>query len=128
MATGNRKTNDGDSMTPQEFARNARQRIDQTASRFGREGKQTREMAETYFRLLSQRLNLSERDTPPSPEEVRAANEQLKDVARVSIFASVSIIPAGAVSLVGLELLARSFGVKSFTLVPSSFRKENESS
>lgn len=115
-------------MTPQEFARNARQRIEQTASRFGREGKETREMAETYFRLLSQRLELSERDTPPSPEEVKAANDQLKDVARVSIFASVSIIPAGAASLMGLELLARSFGIKSFTLVPSSFRKDNESS
>jgi hypothetical protein len=115
-------------MTPQEYARNAKRRVEETASRFGHEGEETRQMAETYFHLLSERLNLSERDTVPSAEEVRAANEQLKDVARVSVFASISIIPAGAVSLIGLELLARSFGIENFTLIPSSFRSRDEES
>ncbi len=83
-------------------------------------------MARVFFRLLSEQLRLSERQSPPSSEEVRTALEQLKDVGRFSIFASVSLIPGGAVSLIGLELLARSFDIDKFTLVPSSFRRDSQ--
>ena len=37
------------------------------------------------------------------------------------------ILPGGIVSLLGLELLARKFGIKGFNLVPSSFRKKKGS-
>lgn len=84
---------------------------------------ETREMAGTFFRLLSNKLKLEERDTPPSEEEVRNAINQLKDIGRISVFASVSILPGGGFSLIGLELLARRFGIKNFTFVPSAFKK-----
>ena len=45
---------------------------------------------------------------------------------RFSIFTTMVILPGGVVSLVGLELLARRFGIKSFTLIPSSFRKKRK--
>ena len=57
-------------------------------------------------------------------KEVKAAIEQLKDIGRISVFASVSILPGGGISLIGLELLARKFGVKNFTFIPTSFRKK----
>jgi hypothetical protein len=42
---------------------------------------------------------------------------------RVGVFASVSILPGGGLSLLGLEILARKMGIKSFSFIPSSFRK-----
>lgn len=85
---------------------------------------ETREMAGTFFRMLSNKLKLNERKTPPTEKEVKAAIEQLKDVGRISVFASISILPGGGFSLIGLELLARKFGIRNFTFVPSSFRKK----
>ena len=69
---------------------------------------------------------MSNRKEPPSEEEVKAAIEQLKDIGRISVFATVSILPGGGFSLIGLELLARKYGIKNFTLVPSSFRKKRK--
>ena len=85
---------------------------------------ETKVMADTFFKLLSAKLNLDERTSPPTEEEVKAAIEQLKDVGRISVFATISILPGGGFSLIGLELLARRFGIRSFTFVPSAFRKE----
>jgi hypothetical protein len=79
------------------------------------------------FKLLEAKLDLSGRKEPPTEEEVKAAIEQLKDVGRFSIFTTLVILPGGVVSLVGLELLARKFGIKSFNLIPSSFRKKQKS-
>lgn len=87
---------------------------------------ETQEMAQSFFKMLEHKLNLNDRSEPPSKDEVKKALEQLMDVGRFSFFASVSILPGGGVSLIGLELLARKFGVKNFTLVPSSFRKKQE--
>ena len=87
---------------------------------------ETRDMANTFFKLLSQQLDLESRSEPPSKEEVHLAIEQLKDVARISVFASISILPGGGFSLIGLELLARKYGIKNFTFVPSSFRQKKE--
>lgn len=92
----------------------------------GTEVNETREMGVSFFRMLEHKLKLNERSEPPSKEEVKRAIEQLKDVGRISFFASVSILPGGAVSLLGLELLARKFGLKNFTFVPSAFRKKEE--
>lgn len=93
----------------------------------GQEADETEKMARSFFKMLEAKLNLNGRSDPPSEEEVREAIEQLKDVGRFSIFATLVILPGGVVSLLGLELLARKFGIKGFNLVPSSFRKKNKS-
>jgi len=108
------------------FAKEAMRLIESGMKKMGNEARETRQMAQSFFRLLAAKLDLEKRTEPPSEEEVREAIEQLKDVGRFSFFVSVSILPGGAVSLLGLELLARKFGVKNFTLVPSSFRKNAE--
>lgn len=91
----------------------------------GKEAEETEQMARAFFKLLEARLDLSGRKEPPTEEEVRAAIEQLKDVGRFSFFATMVILPGGVVSLLGLELLARKFGIRGFNLIPSSFRKKN---
>lgn len=104
------------------FAKYAKKAIERGAQMTGNEVRETREMAHSFFRVLEHKLNLNEREDPPTEEEVKEAIEQLKDVGRFSLFATVSILPGGGVSLIGLELLARRFGIRDFTLVPSSFR------
>jgi|SRR6056297_1315301 len=104
------------------FAKFAKKAIERGAQMTGNEVRETREMAQSFFRVLEHKLNLNEREDPPTEEEVKEAIEQLKDVGRFSLFATVSILPGGGVSLIGLELLARRFGIRDFTLVPSSFR------
>ncbi len=88
------------------------------------EGHETQQMAEVFFKMLEQKLELDKRSDPPSEEEVKEAIRQLKDVGRIGFFASVSLLPGGAFSLLGLELLARKFGIKNFSFIPSSFRKK----
>lgn len=90
---------------------------------FGKEAQETEQMARSFFKLLEAKLDLSGRKTPPTEEEVKAAIEQLKDVGRFSFFTTMVILPGGVVSLLGLELLARKFGIRGFNLIPSSFRK-----
>ena len=92
----------------------------------GEEAGETEQMARSFFKMLEAKLDLSGRTDPPSEEEVKAAIEQLKDVGRFSIFATLVILPGGVVSLLGLELLARRFGIRGFNLIPSSFRKKNK--
>ena len=96
------------------------------ATGMGNEASETVEMTNSFFKLLHHKLNLSNRDIPPTEEEVKAAIEQLKDVGRFSLFITAVIIPAGVLSLVGLEIIARKYGVKNFTFIPSSFRKEKD--
>ncbi|MCF8232967.1 MAG: hypothetical protein K9J27_12355 [Bacteroidales bacterium] len=112
----------GSSQYAQKFADAAKKSVYEFTDGFNQERKQTQEMAESFFRLLESELDMENRTRPPSREEIRQALEQLKDVGRVGIFASVSLLPGGAVSLVGLEILARQFGIYDFTLIPSSFR------
>lgn len=94
---------------------------------FGKEAGETEKMARSFFKLLEAKLDLSGRKEPPSEEEVKEAIEQLKDVGRFSFFTTMVILPGGVVSLLGLEMLARKFGIKGFTLIPSSFRKKKKS-
>lgn len=113
---------------PRIYARRAKKYIDRFVKDMGNEANESVDMANSFFRLLHHKLKLSDRDTPPSKEEVKAAIEQLKDIGRFSVFITAVIIPAGVLSLVGLELLARKYGIKNFNILPSSFRrnKENE--
>ena len=106
------------------YAEKTSRLIREGISAMGKEAGETEQMARSFFRMLEAKLDLSGRTDPPSEEEVRAAIEQLKDVGRFSIFATLVILPGGVVSLVGLELLARKFGIKGFNLVPSSFRRK----
>lgn len=106
------------------YARKGKKAIDKAMIGLGKEAVETREMAELFFRLLEEKLNLENRSEPPTKEEVRVAIEQLKDVGRFSVFITAVILPGGVISLIGLELLARKFGI-NFTLVPTSFRKNN---
>ena len=108
------------------FVSSAINSLQKVRSGMENEWRETQDMAHSFFKVLEHELNLNERSEPPSKEEVKKALEQLMDVGRFSFFASVSILPGGGVSLIGLELLARKFGVKNFSLVPSSFRKKQE--
>lgn len=108
-----------------EFAEKAWIAIQSGVRKVGNEATETREMAQSFFRLLEHKLNMQERTVPPTEEEVKEALEQLKDVGRFSVFTTAVILPGGAISLMGLEYLARKFGIK-FTFIPSSFRKNAE--
>lgn len=105
------------------FALKTKRSIIKTCSGVGQEAQETRDMAKLFYRMLENKLELSKRKEPPTDEEVKEAIEQLKDIGRISVFASISIIPGGGFSLIGLEVLARRFGIKNFTFVPSAFRK-----
>ncbi len=105
------------------FAKSSKKAILKTMEGMGQEAKETKDMALSFFKLLESKLDLQNRKAPPSDEEVKAAFEQLKDIGRLSVFTSVSILPGGGFSLIGLELLAKKFGIKNFTFLPSAFRK-----
>lgn len=110
----------------EEFARKTKTAIDNTFQNLNKEAYETRDMARSFFRLLESKLDMKNRKEPPTEEEVKKAIEQLKDVGRISVFASISILPGGGFSLIGLEVLARKYGIKNFTLIPSSFRKKHK--
>ncbi len=107
------------------YAKKAGHFIDHTLKGIDQEAVETREMAHSFFRFLEHKLRLQERTDPPSKEEVKAAVEQLKDVGRFSVFVTAVILPGGVISLVGLELLARKYGI-NFSFIPSAFRKETK--
>ena len=107
------------------YAHKAKVQIDKAMKGFDQEARETREMASSFYRLLEHKLNLNDRTDPPSREEVHAAVEQLKDVGKYSVFVTAVLLPGGVISLVGLELLAKKYGIK-FSFVPSAFRKKQE--
>ena len=74
------------------YAAKTKELIDKTLGGVEKEAKETEVMAQSFFRLLEHKLKLGERSDPPSEEEVKNAIEQLKDVGRFSIFATISII------------------------------------
>lgn len=113
-----------ESQIARKFARNSKRVILKTMEGVGEEATETKQMAQSFFKLLESKLDITNRKVPPTQEEVKAAIEQLKDVGRFSVFATVSILPGGGFTLIGLEILARKFGVKGFTFIPSAFRKK----
>ncbi|MEX0981934.1 MAG: hypothetical protein WD577_04620 [Bacteroidales bacterium] len=108
-----------------EFASRALKGIEAGMQKMGSEATETREMARSFFRLLEHKLNMQERTVPPTEQEVLEAIEQLKDMGRLSVFTTAVILPGGVISLWGLELIARKFGIE-FTFIPSAFRKNAE--
>ncbi len=110
----------------QRFANYAKDGIMKSFHGMGQEYRESREMAKVFFRMLAKKLDLENREEPPNKQEVKEAIEQLKDIGRISVFTSISIFPGGGFSLIGLELLARKFGIKHFTFVPSAFRKRKK--
>lgn len=108
-----------------QFAEKAKAAIESGIRKMGNEASETKEMAKSFYKLLEYKLDLHKRIVPPTEEEVREAIEQLKDVGRLSVFSTAVILPGGAISLIGLEILAKKFGIK-FTFIPSSFRKNAE--
>lgn len=120
------KNHDSENKDAESFASKALSSINNFLNGLNKEGIETKEMAKSFYQMLEHKLNLNERSTPPSEEEVKAAINQLKDMGRFSVFASVSILPGGAFSLMGIEILAKKLGVKGFTFIPSSFRTESE--
>ncbi len=121
---GQQRLNKGKDVA-REFAKKAKLLIDSGVKKMGLEASETKEMAVSFFNLLEHKLKLNERSVPPGEEEVLEAIEQLKDVGRFSVFSAAVILPGGVVSLLGLEMLARKYGIK-FTFIPSSFRKNAE--
>lgn len=109
------------------YAAKTSELISQGMKAVGEEAGETEQMARSFFKMLEAKLDLSGRTEPPTEAEVKAAIEQLKDVGRFSIFTTLVILPGGVISLLGLEMLARKFGIKGFNLVPSSFRKKRGS-
>jgi len=107
------------------YASKAKGYIDEGMKGVDKEAEETREMASSFFRMLEHKLNLNDRTDPPTKEEVKAAVEQLKDVGRFSFFVTAVILPGGVFSLIGLEMLAKKYGIK-FTVIPSSFRKKKK--
>lgn len=114
-----------DKVFARRYASHAKGYIDEGMKGMNQEAKETKEMADSFFRMLEHKLNLKDRDDPPTKEEVRAAVEQLKDVGRFSVFVTAVILPGGVFSLIGLELLAKKYGI-NFTVIPSSFRKKKQ--
>jgi hypothetical protein len=108
-----------------QYARKAVGYIERTMKGIDQEAEETRQMASSFFRLLEHKLRLRERTDPPSREEVKAAIEQLKDVGRYSVFVTAVILPGGVISLIGLELLARKYGIH-FSFIPSAFKKSKD--
>lgn len=92
-----------------------------------RETSETQQMGQTFFRLLSEKLQLGQRTDPPSPEEVRQALHQLQDVGKLTFFVSFSLLPGGGALLIALEILARKMGISWFSFVPSSFQPPDDS-
>ncbi len=107
------------------YASKAKHYIDEGMKGMDQEAVETREMASSFFRMLEHKLNLNNRPDPPSKEEVKAAIQQLKDVGRFSFFVTAVILPGGVFSLIGLEMLAKKYGI-NFTIIPSAFRKKKK--
>jgi len=114
-----------DKLYARRYSSKAKEYIDEGMKGVDQEAEETREMASSFFRMLEHKLNLNDRTDPPTKEEVKAAVEQLKDVGRFSVFVTAVILPGGVFSLIGLEMLAKKYGI-NFTVIPSAFRKKKK--
>ena len=83
-----------------------------------REKEETKEMFQTFFKLLKHKLKNKQK---PTDEEIRAAIMQLKDIGKVALVAGILLgpIPGDEPLLFGMELLARKFGM---TVFPSALK------
>jgi len=77
---------------------------------------ETKEMLQIFFKLLKNKLNLKHNSPPPTKEELKRAIAQLKDVGKVALVTAIMLgpIPGDEPLLIGLEMLARHFGITFF--------------
>jgi len=83
-----------------------------------REKQETKEMFQTFLKLLKYKLKNKEK---PTDTEILAAIMQLKDISKVALVAAILLgpIPGDEPLLFGLELLARKYGM---TVFPSALK------
>ena len=108
------------------FARLLKNKILHAVEGIGQEADETKVMLNSFFRLLQSKLDIKKRKAPPTEEEIKLAIEQLKDIGKFSVVASIFMLPGGSIPLIGMELLAKKLGVKNFNLMPSAFKKKEE--
>jgi hypothetical protein len=112
-----------ESNAPRRWADIAYSEIKRNANAFKEEGIETGEMAKTFFNMLSVKLNLKDRKDLPTKKEIEEAVQQLGDVGKLSLVGAISILPGGLLGVLGLEALARKFGIKA-SFLPKAFRKK----
>jgi hypothetical protein len=83
------------------------------------EKQETKDMIRIFIKMLSKKLG--KRPDSATPEEVKAALDQLKDISKVAVVALVMFgpLPGDEPILIGIELLAKKFG---FSIFPSALR------
>ena len=89
-----------------------REKLIELKNVIGQETSDTKDMIQTYYNWVKGRA---------TPEEISEANNQVKDLLKGSILASLFLVPLPGMPLVivGLAKLAKKFGID---LMPSSFR------
>jgi mRNA-degrading endonuclease YafQ of YafQ-DinJ toxin-antitoxin module len=90
--------------------------LDKLLLGLSREKRETKEMIETFFSLLTHRLPKGRK---PEEHELQAALEQLKDVHKIAGLLLVAMTPGSVVTLPALCALGRRFGIE---FLPSSFQ------
>lgn len=89
------------------------------------EGKETTQMLRTFARHGSGKLRLTPAHRHPTPEELRAAVEQLKDIPRFLPFFVIVVVPVPGVTegyAIAAVTLEKWLGQK-IRLLPSQFQK-----
>lgn len=84
------------------------------------EKRETQEMMQTFFQLLTQKLPKGHR---PDEDEIRAALEQLKDVHKMAGLFLIALTPGSVITFPALCALGRRYGIE---LLPSAFQKGDE--
>lgn len=84
------------------------------------EKRETQEMMQTFFQLLTQKLPKGRR---PEESEIKAALEQLKDVHKMAGLFLIALTPGSVITFPALCALGRRYGVE---LLPSAFQKGDE--
>ncbi|EAT12399.1 hypothetical protein HF888_15165 [Bermanella marisrubri] len=84
------------------------------------EKRETQEMMQTFFQLLTQKLPQGRR---PDEAEIKAALEQLKDVHKMAGLFLIALTPGSVITFPALCALGRRYGIE---LLPSAFQKGDE--
>lgn len=92
--------------------------FDKVVKGLQQEKDETREMMQTFFKVLTQKLPDGQ---APNDEEVQAAVEQLKDVHRIAGLMVVSALPGSIITVPALCSLGRRYGIE---FLPSAFQND----
>jgi len=91
---------------------------------FKNEGKETSEMMRVFNYQLRKKLNLDTRGDTPTPDEVKSALEQLKDIPRLAPYALIllsSPIPFSSVMYTAFAMYLKKVSGGYINLLPGSF-------